>query len=166
MDAIRTENFQLTKNEYFKISLVRMFKTQWVFFIIIPLIFSPYFFNAPDIAYIKEMFFMLIPYVSGLIVFVIIIWTSLSWWMAYNKKNAFYYRKQYCIFDDEGIHIFCDNGETSKINISSILKVKTIAGCYLLYVAITTVIILPSSAFLSPFEVGRFENFLKSKGLR
>lgn len=161
MDPIKTKEFQLTKNQYFKILLTLNYRrTRWFILFSVIFIFWIFFENkAGDMSEFK---------ISAILV-VFVLYSLLpiytSWRAANNPMNPVYMLNRSLVFDGEFITLYKSNGEEAKLSLDNIPKAKRIVDCLMIYTSSVSAIFVPNSAFESEADLMKMISVFKEKNL-
>jgi hypothetical protein len=161
MDPIKTKEFQLTQNQYFKILLTLNYKrTRW--FILASAVFIIWAFLQNKVADMSNIKISIL-----LLLFVLYSLSPLytSWRASKNPINSVYMLTRRLIFDGEFITLFKSNGEEAKISLENIPQVKKISDCLMIYTSGVSAIFVPYSAFESGTDLINLENAFKERNL-
>ena len=161
MAIIKTKEFQLTKNQYFRILLVLNYRRiRWFILFSVVLISWVFWQNrAAEMSNVKIS--------TLLLVFVLYSLSPLytSWRAANNPMNSVYLLTRSLVFDGEFITLYKSNGEEARISLENIPEVKIIADCLMIYTSGVSAIFVPYSAFESETDLNRIISAFKEKGL-
>jgi hypothetical protein len=161
MAPIKTKEFQITQNQYFKILLILNYKrTRW--FILASVAFIIWAFSQnrmTDMSNIKIS--------TLLLVFVLYSLSPLytSWRASKNPMNSVYMLTRSLVFDGEFITLFKSNGEDARISLDNIPQVRKISDCLMIYTSGISAIFVPYSAFESEMDLINFEKAFREKNL-
>jgi len=161
MDPIKTKEFQLTKNQYFKILLTLNYRrTRW--FILLSALFLFWIFFQNKVVDMSE-------FKIGTILLVFVLYSLLpiytSWKAANNPMNPVYTLNRSLVFDGEFITLYKSNGEEAKLSLDNIPKAKRIADCLMIYTSSVSAIFVPYSAFESESDLMKMVSVLKEKNI-
>ena len=161
MEPIKTREFQITQNQYFKILLTLNYKrTRWFILASAAFIAWAFFQNkVADMSVIKIS--------TLLLIFVLYSLSPLytSWRASKNPLNSVYLLTRSLVFDGEFITLYKSNGEDAKISLDNIPQVKKISDCLMIYTSSVSAIFVPYSAFGSEADLIKIENAFKEKNL-
>ena len=153
MQKISTHSFRLQKKRYFSLLLQLYAKRKWylILLIIVLLVFYIPKFSDDNFA----RFFV----IFGILYYPLIIFRFYRW--VYSKSNANYFIKSQLTIEDSFLHFKDVDGNESKINIDSFVKVSQTEKEYLLYVTQNNFSYIPKSAFKTDEDRNHFEKIVK-----
>jgi len=161
MDQIRTKEFQLSKNQYFKILLTLNYRhTMWFIFLSALFIFWVFWQNK-----VAEMSNVKLTALLILFALYSLFPIYSSWRAANNPVNSVYLLTRSLLFDGEFITLFKSNGEEAKIILENIPQVKKISDCLMIYTSGVSAIFVPFSAFESETDLIKLEEAFKVRKL-
>lgn len=156
---IKSNEYQLTKKEFFKICLLVNFKRLAVLAVIYLILFDAAVFlkllNAYWLVIVIAVFVILIPVISVL---------SLLFYLN-SKANKIFYKKKRFEIDDDFLTTYLEDGSFGKIKLDSVVKIIKTYKYYMLFISQAQFQYLPKSAFLSEQDIKSFEDLLKNKKL-
>jgi hypothetical protein len=155
---IQTNEFEITKSEYFKIALQHFLRSHWWLYavcIVIALL-EIRSFNTTPISKFFVIFAVIYPLFTAYLVYN----------SAYSKRNKFVLSRRYLIFTAEkisaifGSDSFLNTQITSEIPMHSVFKTVNLRNYWLLYITKGSFAIVPKSSFKSPSDLEQFEEII------
>jgi hypothetical protein len=154
MASIETNEFELTKSEYFKIvSLNRLRRYWWLY--LTCFIFA--FFHVPDFGRTEfSSFIVIFGFFYPMFLFVYLyFWTT-------SKKNRVVFLKRSYMIDDKKFTAKMEDGSTSEIPWNYVLHATERNNYWLFYIAKEQFLYFPKYAFKTKDDLDKFENILKN----
>ena len=168
---ITTKAFELTKSAYVNLNLrlmwLRLRRRWWVFgflFVGVALV-TRWGHSASVWDLLMTSFFPILAGVLAGLLVAVVFTLGCSWLVVRSKDNAAFFQQRYCEVEDDSLTIYMANGNLSKIQLGTILRVQDMAGWYLLYLAKSFFLFVPHRAFASEDDRRAFESLLRTKGL-
>ncbi|MEP0265557.1 YcxB family protein [Dokdonia sp.] len=152
MQKITTHPFRLEKARYFSLLLQLYARRKWYLIVLIIGVLALYIPKASSdsVAGVFVLF--------GLLYFPLIIFRFYRW--VYSKENANYFIESQLTVEDSFLYFKDINGNESKINTSSFVKVGQTEKEYLLYVSQNNFSYIPKAAFKTDEDREHFEKTL------
>ena len=161
MFPLKTKEFQLTKNQYFRILLILNYRRiRW--FILFSIVLISWVFWQNRVAEMSNFKISTL-----LLVFALYSLFPIykSWRAANNPMNSVYMLTRSLVFDGEFITLYKSNGEEARISLNNIPLVKIITDCLMIYTSGVSAIFVPFSAFGSEMDLGKLVDAFKERNL-
>jgi len=146
---IVTNEFKLTPEKCFTISLKQTLSRVWLWLTLIFIFFSGMF---AKMFYLSLFPFIFLPF------FVIFVFQTV-----HSKKNKIFFKERHCAINEEFLTTCFSDGSESKLKLTNIIKIQKKNDCYLLYIAKAAFVYMPFSCFKSDSDLKEFDRIITSK---
>ena len=155
---ITTDEFSLTKREYFKILIINALHNRWFLFILFFLVSALGTKMTMESVIAHFAFFLLM--CSIYLLYVVTLSAIKSWLF---KGNSFLLSPQRCEIDHEFIAVYWADGSLKKINLLHITKMIVRKDHFLFYYPRNQFIYLPLKAFNNPTDAQALRTLIQVK---
>ncbi len=155
---ITTDEFSLTKGEYFKILVTNALYNHWVFFILFFLV-SALGTKMTTVSIIGH--FLLFILLSLVYLLYLVTSCAIHSWILRGNQSFFLPRR--CEIDHEFITIYLADGSLNKVNFSRITKIIVRKDYFLFYISRNQSFYLPLKAISNPMDIQALMTLIQVK---
>jgi YcxB-like protein len=152
---IRTHEFRMTEQEYFKVTAYNFLRQRWWLMALLV--------GAAALHALRGGVSVMSVLTIGLVVLYPVYVAAYLWYYANSKQNRLFFEERFIEIDGEFVTGRLNDGSVAKTKWDHIVKVIRTSSSYLLYLSKSQFIYIPVDAFDTEDDLELFETFVKNR---